>query len=124
MGYLKDRYTADELESKAPVVYAEFKASEPSSFLKLPATEVLPVDGKLLEEAKQAEVPTTAQAAVIAADQVGDRKTLKSDALIPGIMAIIFLGLLIYFKSIGGYKALTIGKDGVAVAAAKHGGEA
>ncbi|MEI7819375.1 MAG: MFS transporter [Verrucomicrobiota bacterium] len=38
----------------------------------------------------------------------GDRKTLKADALIPGVMAIIYLLILLYFKGIGGYKAVDV----------------
>ena len=36
----------------------------------------------------------------------GDRQTLTVDAVIPAVMALIYLGLLIYFRSIGGYKAV------------------
>ena len=44
----------------------------------------------------------------------GDRKTLKADSFIPGIMAVIYLLILLYFKSIGGYKPVTIdGNDAV-----------
>tara|TARA_Y100001968_G_C19416092_1_gene749099 strand:+ start:126 stop:2273 length:2148 start_codon:yes stop_codon:yes gene_type:complete len=38
----------------------------------------------------------------------GDRKTLRADSIIPGIMAVIYLLMLLYFKSIGGYKPVTI----------------
>ena len=38
----------------------------------------------------------------------GDRKTLRADSVIPGIMAVIYLLMLLYFKSIGGYKPITI----------------
>ncbi|MDC0143376.1 MFS transporter [Verrucomicrobia bacterium] len=38
----------------------------------------------------------------------GDRKTLKADSWIPAIMAVIYLLMLLYFKSIGGYKPVTI----------------
>ena len=38
----------------------------------------------------------------------GDRKTLKADSFIPLTMALIYLALMLYFKAIGGYKALTI----------------
>ena len=42
----------------------------------------------------------------------GDRKTLRYDSIIPGIMAVIYLLILLYFKSIGGYKPVTIdGKE-------------
>ena len=33
---------------------------------------------------------------------------LKLTSIVPALMAVIYLGLLIYFKSIGGYKALQI----------------
>jgi len=38
----------------------------------------------------------------------GDRKTLVADSFIPGIMAVIYLLMMLYFKSIGGYKPVTI----------------
>jgi len=38
----------------------------------------------------------------------GDRETLKADAFIPAVMAVIYLLLLFYFKAIGGYKPVRI----------------
>lgn len=35
-------------------------------------------------------------------------KTLKTDSYIPAAMAAIYLLILLYFKSIGGYKVLRI----------------
>ena len=115
LGYLKDRYSAEELKSTAPEVYADVKSETPSSFLNISSTEILPIDGKILGEAKEATMKKAAdntQNAIVAADQIGDRKTLKSDAVIPAVMALMFLGLVLYFKSIGGYKALSIEEDG------------
>jgi hypothetical protein len=48
-------------------------------------------------------------AAVTAAFNTGGRAALANTAMIPVGMAICFLGLLVYYKSIGGYKVLTIG---------------
>ena len=45
---------------------------------------------------------------VIEASIEGDRKTLIADSFIPGLMALIYLLLLVYFKSIGGYKVVEI----------------
>jgi hypothetical protein len=28
------------------------------------------------------------------------------DAIVPGVMALIYLGLLLYFRSLGGYKVI------------------
>jgi MFS family permease len=47
-------------------------------------------------------------AAVTAAFNTGGRAALKETAMIPVGMAICFLGLLIYYKSIGGYKVLSL----------------
>lgn len=49
----------------------------------------------------------------------GDRRTLVADSAIPATMAVIYLLLLLYFKSIGGYKVVHI--DGTATAG--HAGE-
>jgi hypothetical protein len=38
----------------------------------------------------------------------GDRLTLKADSFIPLAMAVIFFALMIYFRMIGGYKAVSI----------------
>jgi len=46
----------------------------------------------------------------------GDRKTLEADAWIPFAMAVIYLLMLLYFKSIGGYKPVTIEGEEVDVA--------
>ena len=44
----------------------------------------------------------------------GDRQTLAADAVIPAVMALIFFGLLLYFRSIGGYKAVHLKGAGLA----------
>ena len=49
---------------------------------------------------------------VLRASIAGDRKTLKADSFIPATMAAIYLLLLIFFKSIGGYKIVHIVESG------------
>jgi hypothetical protein len=46
--------------------------------------------------------------AVLTASIEGDRKTLIADSAIPATMAVIYLLLMVYFKSIGGYKPVHI----------------
>jgi hypothetical protein len=43
----------------------------------------------------------------------GDRRTLRADSVLPLIMAGVYLSLLLYFKSIGGYKVVHIPADAV-----------
>ena len=51
---------------------------------------------------------TPEERAVNKASITGDRKTLKADSYIPATMAVIYLLILLYFKSIGGYKAVHV----------------
>jgi len=109
LGYSKDRFAAETLQQTNPAVYETVKTAEPSKFLFL--SEVNAIDGKKLAEAKEAKERTPEQAAIVMADQIGDRKTLKADSAIPAAMAAIYLLIMLYFKSIGGYKALKIEEE-------------
>ena len=106
LGYLKDRFAGESLKEKDAAIFAEYKAEKPSAFLAIKSMEAYGLDGKKLGEAKEAKEKTEKQKAVVAADQLGDRKTLKMDSYIPAMMALLYLGILLYFKSIGGYKAV------------------
>jgi MFS family permease len=106
LGYLKDRYAGESLQQTDAAVFAEYKADKPSAFLGIKSMEAFGLDGKKLGEAKDAKEKTEQQKVVVKADQLGDRKTLKMDSYIPATMAIIYLFILLYFKSIGGYKAV------------------
>jgi MFS family permease len=107
LGYAKDRFTAESLQKDAPAAYASAKAGSESKFLFL--APVTAVAGDKLEAAKKAGDKGTAdQKAIVAANQAGDRATLKADSFLPLTMAAIYLLLLFYFKSIGGYRALKI----------------
>jgi hypothetical protein len=115
LGYGKDRFAAEALQASNPAAYAEIKTKDPSKFLIF--APVNAIDGKKLAEAKDSKQRTPAQQSIVSADQAGDRKTLKADSIIPATMALIYLGLLLYFKSIGGYKAVHL--EGTSAAAVK-----
>ena len=107
LGYAKDRFTAENLQTTNAAVYEVNKATAPSKFIFFSA--VTAVDGSKLEAAKKAgEKGTADQKAIVAANQAGDRATLKADSFIPLTMAVIYLSLLLYFKSIGGYRSLSL----------------
>jgi MFS family permease len=104
LGYAKDRFTAEHLSSTAPALYEEYKSTSHSRFLFL--KEVAGLDGTKLSNAQTAKTRTPDQQTVVDASIKGDRKTLKADSFIPATMAAIYLLLLVYFKVIGGYKAV------------------
>ena len=105
LGYCKDRFAGESLKATAPAVYEAYKSDTSSRFLNLPATEVFGLNGKMVAEARSAgESASEDQKTAIGADQKGDRLTLQADSYIPATMAAIYLGLLLYFQSVGGYK--------------------
>ena len=109
LGYLKDRFAGEELKTKDAALFEEYKAPQASKFLNIESTAAVGLDGKKLGEAKDAkENRTPAQKTVVEADQTGDRHTLKFDSFIPATMAAIYLLMLLYFKTIGGYKIVHI----------------
>ena len=106
LGYAKDRFTAEHLQATAPAIYEQYKAPTPSRFLFL--EEVHGLDGTKLSEAQTAAAKTPEQKIVADASIIGDRETLKADAYIPAVMALVYLLLFFYFKTIGGYKTVHI----------------
>jgi MFS family permease len=106
LGYAKDRFTAEHLQATAPAIYEQYKAPVPSKFLFL--EEVQGLDGTKLSAAQTAPARTPEQQTVVDASIAGDRETLIADSYIPLTMAVIYLLLFLYFKSIGGYKTVHI----------------
>jgi MFS family permease len=106
LGYAKDRFAGESLRQTNPALFEAYKSSEPKGFLIF--DEVYGFDGTKLGAAQTAATRTPDQQAVVSASIAGDRKTLKADSLIPAAMALIYLSLLVYFKTIGGYRAVHI----------------
>ena len=120
LGYAKDRFAGEELQKANPAAYAEYKSSTPSKFLFL--SEATGLDGKkfgdvgtkLAKAREESNGDLTAaytkltpeEKAVHESSIAGDRRTLRADSFIPATMAAIYLLLLIYFKTIGGYKTV------------------
>jgi MFS family permease len=105
LGYCKDRFAGEALERGNPAIYEQYRAETSSTFLNLPSTKVFGLDGQKIAAARAAGSAATAeQRTALEADQQGDRSTLRADSFIPATMAGIYLILLLYFASIGGYK--------------------
>lgn len=123
LGYAKDRYAGEHLQASAPAVYEDYKAGKESKFLAF--QPVLGLNGEKLAEAQKeleaarkgqtdpaaalATLPESKQQ-VIRSSIHGDRRTLIADAFIPGTLALIYLGVVFYFSSIGGYRPIRIGE--------------
>jgi MFS family permease len=132
LGYAKDRFAGEALKAADPAAYEEYKNPMPSKFLPFIFEEATGLDGKKLGDVQKRrdeirdrlaaegntdrqavfEQLTTTERAANDASIQGDRKTLVADSLIPATMAVIYLGLLLYFKAIGGYRPVHIDAAG------------
>jgi len=126
LGYAKDRFASEALEKADPAIYEQYKVAESKGWLFF--RQVSAIDGKKLGEVQETlkkareevaaagqrdpkaamEKLDSAQRTVLESSITGDRRTLKADSFIPATMAVIYLLLLLYFKAIGGYKAVHI----------------
>ena len=109
LGYAKDRFAAEELAKTDQALYNEWKGTgDKSKFLAF--HEVQAIDPARLEAAKKVEPAKRSEAekTVVEADIRGNRSTLKVDSFNPAVMALGYLLLMLYFKSIGGYRPLTV----------------
>jgi MFS family permease len=112
--------TTDYLQENNRNIYVEFKAAEDSSFpswgknLGFSLFEFNQLTGKKQQEAmeKEKKLGDAAPKPITTAYDHGSRVALTKTAAIPTAMAIGFLGLLLYFRSIGGYKVLHMDDGG------------
>ena len=104
LGYAKDRFAGEELAKANPALYEQYKNTRPSQWLVF--KEVHGLDAAKLAALGTNNVPE--KPVVLKANMDGDRDTLKADSVIPMIMAAIYLGMIFYFRSRGGYKAVHI----------------
>lgn len=137
IGFKQDHYASQNLQEKAPEAYGRYKSGNENSFagfktvgldgakvgvLEDGGMELNRADEMLKQQSKTDANHTalmnwwdgakaTADADKVAVKDAGlhgGRMALKLTSLVPVLMVLIYLGLLIYFKSIGGYKALEI----------------
>lgn len=116
IGYKQDRFAAEFLQEKNAAVYEAYKASGSSHFLMF--KEITGLDGAKKGAVLDAEADklTPAQKlekpVLMEANLHGGRMALRWTALIPATMALLYLVLLFYFRSIGGYKTVQIDGSG------------
>lgn len=111
LGYAKDRFSGEALQTADAALYEEYKSEKPSKWLFL--KEVNGLDAQKLgdiskKKTAESDTRTDAEKTVAKASIDGDRKTLRADSFIPAAMAVIYLLLFFYFKGIGGYKPVKI----------------
>ncbi len=137
IGFKQDKFASEKLQSVSMDTFDRYKADKENRFLAfttngLNGTKVstLADEGKklagemeILAETQRTDENLSAldtwwqeakthaaqdNGPVNEATLHGSRVALKLTAIVPAVMAICYLILILYFKSIGGYKAITI----------------
>jgi MFS family permease len=108
IGYKQDFFASNHLKANAPEVYQEFKAPNQNRFLFFPP--IVGLEGSKVAAVRNtpAEKRTPAEVKVHDADLHGGRSALKATAAVPALMAVLYLGILLYFRAKGGYKPVHI----------------
>ena len=115
IGYQQDRFASEFLEQKSAATYQAFKAEKPSSFLFFKPITGLDgaKKGAVLDTPEEKLTPEqkAAKPLLVEANLYGGREALRLTSFVPLTMAVLYLLLLLYFKSIGGYKAVHLADD-------------
>ncbi|MCA9258905.1 MAG: MFS transporter [Planctomycetales bacterium] len=141
IGYKQDYFASKSLQESAPETYQRYSAAEPNRFLFFPEIRgldgakvgvvedggeehaavmaSLQESGKVDEnvqalDAWWSDAKTHAEedrAPVSAASLQGGRSALKATAFVPATMALLYLGLIMYFKATGGYRAIHVDEE-------------
>lgn len=138
IGFKQDKFASEKLQEVSPPTFARYKAENENTFLIFTTNGLdgqkvaaLGDDGKTLTEdmrllGQSGESNESLQRLdrwwqedaqpnvsvdrdpVKEATLHGSRMALRLTAIVPAVMAVCYLILILYFKSIGGYKALTV----------------
>lgn len=115
IGYMQDVAASGKLKALNGSLYEQYIAQEQNSFLFFPPTDAL--DGKKVGEIKNLKTEegydalNEDQKKVFDASMYGGQRALFWTAAVPTLMAIGYLILIIYFRSIGGYKQQHLGDE-------------
>lgn len=138
IGFMQDRFASQSLQQSSPAAYQRYRADHENTFLFFHSrgldgskVAVLTDDGKQLANDLTAirkskgqdpqlqslatwwdsarSMANSDRGAVIGATLYGGRMALRCTAIVPVCMALGYLVLLLYFKSIGGYQQLHAG---------------
>jgi hypothetical protein len=104
LGFWADTGTTERLQASNPDVYTQV-VQEKSSVLG--SYEAVDPDAL-------AELPVEVQDIVAATTAEAQKDALATVAIFPVFMLICYLGLALYFRSTGGYRAEILGDDGAA----------
>ena len=138
IGFKQDKFASEKLEEISTETFDRYKAEKPNSFLGFTTNgldgrkvatlgddgeslgkeiEIMNKSGETNESLTALDQWWEGEAKATAADDKepveeatlhGSRMALKLTAIVPAVMAICYLILILYFKSIGGYQALTV----------------
>ena len=98
-GAMQDNTLDARLQKTDAAVYAKVAGEEKAAFM---------MSYKVVDKAKVAALPEAEKKAVEKVSAENSQASLATVASLPGIMFLCYLGLILYFRSKGGYKAVEL----------------
>ena len=99
LGTMQDNYLDKHLQTQNPALHEKVAGPQQSKF----GFTFQPLDN-----VKVAALPQNEQAEIETVRVANNQATLSKQAVLPAIMCVCYLGLLMYFKTKGGYKQVHI----------------
>lgn len=115
IGYKQDYFASQYLQEHHAAIYQQYQAPRERGFLFLP--KIRGLDGAKVGAVLEAEpgsltaVESEYRGALQRASTYGGQMALKWTALVPLLMALGYLGLILYFRARGGYRAVSLTED-------------
>lgn len=104
IGYMQERSAQTAIEARIPGVYSEI-ARQDSYFLG---------SYSAVDADKVAQLPFQQQEQVRAVERAAKQGALAKITIFPTIMLLSYLGLLLYFRTRGGYRPVTLAQESLA----------
>jgi MFS family permease len=101
IGKMQEDSWKQAIEGKAPGVYQ--KVAKEDTYVLGAYTKV---NGEAVKTLSQSE-----QEAITSTEKEAKQRALSTISILPGIMLLAYIGLFLYFKSRGGYKAVNLTGD-------------
>jgi hypothetical protein len=102
LGNIQDKQIDSQLQKQNPAIHAQVMGQQQTS-----------VFGKYnpLDQEKVSDLSSSDQAIIAEVQTASKKGALSTVAVFPGIMLICYLGMIGYFRSRGGYKAIDLSED-------------
>jgi hypothetical protein len=102
LGNIQDKQIDRELQAQNPGIHSRVMGQEKSSIFG---------NYKPIDQQKLQSLASSQQDGIVSIQASAKQGALATVAIFPAIMLLSYIGLMLYFRSIGGYKAIHLDEE-------------